>query len=146
MGNLVVDRLIFRRILKRLLILSSKIVLGFLCLILLLLLLVHTTPFQKWITTKASNYLSATTKAEVSVEEISFSLLGEFAVEGLNLSEPGGSVLLTANKIGVTPNIISLLSGNLVISNVEVVGLKGHLINTEDGLNIQFIIDALEPI
>ncbi len=145
MGKTIVDKLEIKKILKRLLIFSSKVVLGFLLLAFVLLLVVHSPPFQKWITTKASHYLSATTKARVSIEEISFSLWGEITVEGLNLSEPGGSVLLTANKIGVTPNIISLLSGNLVISNVEVVGLKGHLINTEDGLNIQFIIDALEP-
>ncbi len=88
MGKTIVDKLENKKILKRLLIFSSKVALGFLLLAFVLLLVVHSPPFQKWITTKASNYLSATTKAEVSVEEISFSLLGEFTVEGLNRSEP----------------------------------------------------------
>jgi len=111
-------------------------VLGFLCLILLLLLLVHTPPFQKWITTKASNYLSATTKAEVSVEEISFSLWGEIAVNGLEVNDPVGHSLLSAHKIAVRPNIISLLSGNLAFRYVEVVGLTCQLINTMDGFDL----------
>ncbi len=139
------DQLNIRAILKRLTIFTSKVVLGLIFLVLVLLLVVHSSPFQKWITTKASSYLSTTTRAKVDIEEIKFSLWGEIVVKGLEVIDPEGNSLLTAQKLVVRPNIKRLLSGNLAFTDVDMADVNFHLINTAEGLNIQFIIDAFQP-
>jgi len=140
-----VDQSKFKAILKKLSIFSLKVALGFLLLVLVLLLLVHTPPIQKRITAKVSSYLSATTRGKVDIEEIRFSLWGEIVVKGFVVIDPEGNSLLSAQKLAVRPDIMLLLSGNLAFADVDMAGVNFHLLNTTEGLNIQFIIDAFTP-
>ena len=139
------DQSKFKAILRRILFLFSKVILGLILLSFVLLLILHSPPVQKLITAKVSRYLSATTRAKVDIEEIRFSLWGALVVNGLEVDDPEGNSLLTAQKLAVRPNIMLLLSGNLTFTDVDMADVNFHLINTAEGLNIQFIIDAFQP-
>ncbi len=131
---------IFLRITKFL----GKGILGLLLLLLTVLVLIHLPPVQKQITHKLSNYLSSKIEARAEIQRIKFSLLGDVAIEELAVWDPANNKIFTARKIEVTSNIYELVTGDLIFDEVRISGANGKLSQGEDGLNIQYIIDAFK--
>ena len=119
-------------------------ILGLIGLVLLLMLLIHLPPVQKQITTRVANYLSTTINTGVTIDRIYLSLWDGIVVRGLRVDDPGGGNLLASNRLGIVPNLINLIYGDLRIHYLNIEGIQGQLINTQQGLNIQFIIDAFQ--
>ena len=113
-----------------------------LVLILLAGLFLHLPPVQKAITLRTSDYLSQTIGSEVSVRGIHLSVLDGIAVSGLEVDDPEGNNILNLNRLAVMPDLIGLIFGNYHVHYLGLKGFQGRLINSEQGLNIQYIIDA----
>lgn len=131
---------IFLRILKFL----GKAILGLVLILTILIALIHIPAIQRQITHKLSDYLSSKTKARIAIQNIKFSISGKVAIENLQVWDPDNNKIFSARKIEVASGILSLVNGDLVFDEIHLEGITGKLIEREDGLNIQFIMDAFQ--
>jgi translocation and assembly module TamB len=125
--------------------LLSKAILILLVIVSLLLIIIHLPPVQRQITHSLSNYLSDKIEARVDIERISFSLLGHVVIEEIVVWDPGHGKIFSARKIEAATSMNDLISGDLIFDEVRISGAETHLIQRENGLNIQFILDAFKP-
>ena len=131
---------IFVRITKFL----GKAILGLLLIVLIGVALIHLPSVQEQITGKLSNYLSSKIEAKVNIERVKFSILGSVTIEDLTVWDTRQDKIFSAHKIEVTSNIFKLVTGELSFDEIHLAGIDGKLIQSEEGLNIQFIIDAFK--
>ncbi len=134
-----------RKILVRIIKLLGKVILGLLLVLLIAVALIHLPPVQKKITSEVSHYLSSKIDARVDIQRIKFSILGSVAIEELGVWDPHGNKIFSARKIEVRSSILDLISGDLIFDEVHIEGADGKLTQDEEGLNIQYIIDAFRP-
>jgi len=132
-------------LIKRIIKILGKIFLGLLILFILLIAAIHLPPVQTQITRQVESYLSAEIEAEVDIQRISFSLLGFVNIHDLVVRDPQNNRILSAREIGVRASVLNLLRGNLIIDELRLSGFDGDLVQSESGLNIQFILDAFSP-
>ncbi|HEX5169917.1 MAG TPA: translocation/assembly module TamB domain-containing protein, partial [Cyclobacteriaceae bacterium] len=132
---------IFLRIAKFL----GKVVLGLLVMLITVLALLHLPPVQKQIARKLSDYLSSKIEARVNIRSVTFSMLGNVAIDDLTVWDRDGNQIFSAHKIEVRSNVFDLVTGELIFDEVHLGGIDGKLIQSKEGLNIQFIIDAFKP-
>lgn len=107
--------------------------------------LIHLPPVQKKITRKLSTYLSSKIEAKVDIQRITFSILGNVAIEELQIWDPNDTKILSAKKIEVASSIYNLVTGDFIFDQVHIAGADFNLIQRKEGLNIQFILDAFKP-
>ncbi len=129
-------------LIKRITKILGKVTLGLLVLFLVVIAAIHLPPVQALITRKLSGYLSSKTEAKVTIERIRFSLSGNVGIDNLSIRDPNNNKILSAREITVSVPILDLLKGNLIFDDIRLAGVDGTLVQTEDGLNIQFILDA----
>jgi len=110
--------------------------------LLLLLVVIHLPPVQKVITRKVSQNLSETVGSEITIDRIQLSVFEGVSIKGLIVKDPAEKVILEAGKIAALPDLMGLMAGNLAINYIGLEDTRGVLEETEEGLNIQFIIDA----
>jgi len=122
----------------------GKAILGLFLVLLIMVGLIHLPPIQKQITRSLANYLSSKLEARVDVKRITFSLLGNVIIEDLAVSDPHDKKVFSAGKIEATSNIVDLITGDLIFDEVRLSGVDWKLIQKEEGLNIQFILDAFQ--
>ena len=132
---------IFLRIIKFL----GKAILGLLLILLTAIAIVHLPPVQEQITRKLSNYLSSKIEARVNIQGVKFSILGSVTIEDLAVWDPNQNKIFSGHKIKATSNILELVKGKLIFDEIHLDGIDGKLIQSKEGLNIQFIIDAFKP-
>ena len=116
-----------------------------LLLLLITVALLHLPPVQRFITPFISDYLSSTLHARVAIARIEFSLLGNVGVEDLTVWDAGNNKILSARKIQISSNSLDLLFGRYTFESIRLSGVRGQLIEREDGWNIQAILDAFRP-
>lgn len=122
----------------------GKAILGLLVIFLMAIAIVHLPSVQEWGTRKLSNYLSSKIDASVSIRSVKFSIFGDVIIEDLAVWDPGQNTILSARKIEAQSDIFDLLTGELIFDDVHLAGIEGHLVQSKEGLNIQFIIDAFK--
>jgi hypothetical protein len=91
-----------------------------------------------------ANYLSSKTETRIDIQSIEFSLLGKVSIEDITVWDPDHTKIFSAAKIEVTSALSDLIKRNLIFDKVDIAGADFHLIQQEDGLNIQFIFDAFQ--
>ncbi len=92
-----------------------------------------------------SNYLSAKMEARVDIQKIGFSIWGNAAIEEIKVWDPKDNQVFSAQKIEVASSIYNLVRGDFIFDKVFIEGFDGHLIQREEGMNIQFILDVFKP-
>ncbi len=99
---------------------------------------------QQKITDYATNFVSDKTNTKVDIERLYISFLGEAVIEGIYLEDQQQDTLLYSQSILVDIAWRPAISGNIIIKNFELEGLKANVYNTEQDstFNYQFIIDA----
>ena len=132
---------IFLRIIKFL----GKAILGVLLVLLTAIAIVHLPPVQEQITRKLSNYLSSKIEARVDIGGVKLSILGNVTIEDLIVRDRQQNKIFSGHKIKVTSNIFELVKGKLIFDEIHLDGIDCKLIQSKEGLNIQFIIDAFKP-
>jgi autotransporter translocation and assembly factor TamB len=115
-------------IVKRISKILGKVVLGLLILLILVVGIIHLPPVQKHITEKLSNYLSSKIEANVDIERIRFSLLGNVTIHNLAVSDPQNAKILSALEIEVRASVFDLLRGNLIFDEIRCIpDMKSNL-------------------
>src|SRR6186713_705232 len=132
---------IFLRITKFL----GKGVLALLLILLTVIAIIHIPSVQEEITSKLSNYLSSKIEARVNIGGVKFSILGDVTIEDLTVWDPHENKIFSGHKIKGISNIFKLVTGELIFDEIRLDGIDGKLIQSQEGLNIQFIIDAFKP-
>ncbi len=122
----------------------GKALVGLLLVFITLILLIHVPAVQKIITRKAAGFLSAKTQATVAIERIRFSLRGNLLIEGVNVQDTAHHEILTIGSMEASANIFDLLKGKYIIDQISMKDVRAQLIENEQGLNIQFILDAFQ--
>jgi len=123
----------------------AKATIGFVLVLCLTVGLVHLPIIQKQITAKVSNYLSLKIGGRVNIERINFSILGHVSIEDLEVWDPLNKKIFLAHKIEVASSMVNLVSGDLVFDEIRIEGAEGKLVQSKEGLNIHYILDAFRP-
>jgi hypothetical protein len=134
-----------RNTLLRISIVLGKTIVGLLAVLVIVLLIIHIPAVQRRITPSVSDYLSSKVQSRVEIENIYFALTGKVSIHGLKVWDPAADDIFTSGDIEVNTNIFNLIRGNLIFDEIRITGISGKLIQLENGLNIQFIIDAFQP-
>ncbi|HEY5917834.1 MAG TPA: hypothetical protein VIU13_10555, partial [Chryseolinea sp.] len=122
----------------------AKAIVGLLAVLLVVLLIIHIPAVQRAITPSISRYLSSRIQSRVEIESIRFSLIDNVSIKGLKVWDPESVDIFSSGTVEVTTSILSLIRGNLIFDEIRISGVSGKLIQHEQGLNIQFIIDAFQ--
>ncbi len=137
-----ISKALSKGLLSRFMKLLFRLFAGSLLLVFLLLALLHIPVVQKKITIEVSEYLSNKTGGDISIDEINFSILGSVKVRGLVVDDPFEENVLSAEWIALEFGILDIISGDLIFNSAEIHGLEGQIIQNNEGLNIQFFLDA----
>jgi len=122
----------------------GKALLGLLLTFVIFVLFIHIPAVQKIITRKLAGYLSAKTEATVDIQRIRFSLPGRLIVEGVNVKDPAHHEILSIGSMEANAHIFDLLRGKYIIDQISLKDVRAVVIEQEQGLNIQFILDAFQ--
>nr|HPH46500.1 hypothetical protein [Chryseolinea sp.] len=122
----------------------GKLILGLLIILISAVAIVHLPPVQRQITRSLSNYLSSKIEAKVYIERVEFSIFGQVIIQGLTVWNRHEVKLFSIQKIEVNSSLYDLVTGDLIFDEILIVGLTGKLSEDENGLNIQFILDAFQ--
>lgn len=120
----------------------AKGVLGLLLFLIVLLALLHTPFAQRHITRFAEDYLSSRINSKVEIGRITFSISGSATIHKLSLWDPENEKILSAQKIEVQTSILDLIDGEFNFGLIAFSGVDGRLRQDQEGLNIQFLLDA----
>ena len=123
----------------------GKTIVGLLAVLLIVLLIVHIPAVQRRITPSVSDYLSSKVQSRVEIESIYFTLTGRVSIHGLKVWDPEANDIFTSGDVEVNTSIFNLIRGDLIFDEIHISGIAGKLVQLEQGLNIQFIIDAFQP-
>ena len=122
----------------------AMLILAVLFILLTTIALLHLSIIQKKITPIITGYLATKFHSEVEISRIKFSILGNFEIEKLVISDRAMQKIFSVDKINLTSNLLYLATGNLTFDDLQIIGLDGNLIQRSNGWNIQPIIDALQ--
>ena len=111
----------------------------FLC---VLIALIHLPPIQKKITRNVTNYLSSKMETRVEIGRISFSVKAHVLINDLGLWDREGNKILSVREVEVNSGLLNLMQGKIIFDRVRITGLDGTLKEDDEGLNIQFIVNA----
>ncbi len=120
----------------------GKTILVLLLILLSLILLIHTQPVQKRLTHRLTSYLSAKIGSRVEIEKVRFSLLGNLSIEHLQVWDADSIRIISVNHLRITSDLRDLISGDYIMKELEIEGVDVVLNELEDGLNIQYILEA----
>jgi translocation and assembly module TamB len=120
----------------------GKAIVGLLAMLLVVVLIIHIPAVQRGLTSSVSDYFSSRIQSKVEIESIRFSLLGNVSIKGLKVWDPESANIFSSGDVEVSTSIFKLVRGQLIFDKVRISGVSGTLTQNENGLNIQFIIDA----
>ena len=120
----------------------GKAVLVLLLLLISIILLIHTQPVQKRLTSRLTNYLSTKIGSRVEIERVKFSVLGNLSIDQLQVWDMDSIRILSVKEIKLTTDLFDLISGDFIFNDLYIEGVNAELDEYEDGLNIQYILEA----
>ena len=122
----------------------GKAVIGLLLFLAFLIFLVHLPLVQNRVTKRLTTYLSTEMKGKVSIRRMEFSIFGSLTIKDAEVWDPGEGKIFDVELIKLKTNLYDVFSGRFIFDEIYIKGLNGHLTQNEEGLNIQFIIDAFQ--
>ncbi len=104
--------------------------------ILLLPLLIHVAPIQNWLVDKAANRLSEKAGAEISIDEVDFSIYDGLILKDLFISDPSDKhdtlAFVGSFSSSLDENILSLVSNKLALKDITVSQVQLNISTLED--------------
>lgn len=108
-----------------------------------LLILVYVPPVQQLIKGRAVSFIATKTGTRVELERLRIRFPLDVTLEGLFLADQQGDTLLHAEHIHAKAGLRDLLGGRLLLSAVEISGVRAHLHQAADStFNFDFILHA----
>lgn len=113
--------------------------------ILLIFGLVNLPVTQKFLSEKASSYLSETLNTEVRVGHVGWKLPKQAFIRDVYMETPAGDSLFTLGSLEVGIGIFGLLRQKVQIDYIGLTDVTGNVYIRQDTSNIAFITDAFMP-
>lgn len=127
--------------LKKFLKISARIILGLLALIILILLLIQTSPVQNFLIGRVTSHFSKELQTEISIKRIDLSFFNKVDLEGVLLKDQKKDTLLYAGALSGRITDWFFLKDN---PEIQYAGLQDAVIKlkrTDSVWNYQFLID-----
>jgi hypothetical protein len=102
-------------------------------LVLLLLLLLHTGPGQRFVAGKIQQRVGERVNGSFELGELDFALGGKIALRNVSIRDEAGDEVIGLATLEVVPRWGSLLEGAPVIERIALDGVHVHLVQNEDG-------------
>ncbi|WP_162416072.1 translocation/assembly module TamB domain-containing protein [Cyclobacterium roseum] len=133
-----------RKIARRILKISGRVLLVAVLLVVGLLLLIRSPYVQGIIVGKLTNYVSGKTDTQVSIDRLFVTFRGNLFLEGLYLEDQKGDTLIFSNKLETGVELIPYLRNNEIsVSRLEWDGLRANVQRDSTGkFNFDFLLDA----
>lgn len=122
-----------------------NITIGFvLVMYLIVVVMLHVPMVQHALGTYVSELLEDKIGTPVSVGRIDLGFFNRLIIDNVHLTDQTGAPLLDATRLSVKVSPYELTRGNIVISSIQIFGMKANIYKTKkDGsYNFQYIIDA----
>jgi translocation and assembly module TamB len=121
-----------------------KIILFLFLFIIVIFLLVLTPPVQRFMTSKAENYLQNKLKTKVNIGSISFGLSGKVNLQNVYIEDKTKDTLISGGSIKSHINFLKLFSNEVQIKDIELQNITAKIkrIAPDTLFNYQFIVDA----
>ncbi len=132
-------------LLRQLLKILSRIILGLLALVLLVWLLIQTEPVQNFIVNKITKRLSKDLKTEVSVKHVSIGLFDRIDLQGALIKDLNKDTLVYAETLKARLTDWFFLKDTLVLKYVGLEDAKINLYRNDSIWNYQFLADYFSP-
>jgi len=120
-----------------------KTILGVILLLLFLVSLAPTLLSTSWGKDTALRYLNTTINGSLEATHFNFHLFGSQEIKGIELKDPSGKTILTADSASIRAPFLSLLKDGLSSGRISLSHLDGSLVADNQGLsNIQQALKA----
>lgn len=122
-----------------------NITIGFvLVMYLIVVVMLHVPMVQHSLGTYVSQVLEDKIGTHVSVGRIDLGFFNRLIIDDVHLTDQAGAPLLDAKRLSVKVSPYELTRGNIIISSIQIFGMKANIYKTEkDGpYNFQYIINA----
>ena len=135
---------------KKILLLSLKIVGGLLATVVVLLLvlgvLLNTNSFQNKLLRYSTQMLSEKLNTEVKIDSVSIGFFSnDVRLKGVSIDDLEHRKMLQMERLTVSMEMLALLNKEVKITSAHVVGLSAELYKPKEGpANYQFVIDAFK--
>lgn len=110
-------------------------------LVILLWILVQTTPFQNWVVNRVTTKLSKNLHAKVSIDHITIGLFDKMLLEGTLVLDQKNDTLLYAGKAKVNITDWFFLKDNISLKYIGLDDAAIHLNRKNSVWNYQFLVD-----
>jgi len=139
-GKNKIKKPLYRRIIK----ITLIIVASFVGLILILALLIQSSPVQNFIKNKAVSYLKAKLHTELSIGKIYITFPKNIVINDIYLEDHAHDTLFSAEKLSVNLSMLKLLHSNIEINSIDLEKSTIHVkrLLPDTIFNFQFIVDA----
>ncbi len=92
----------------------------------------------------SNNYLSEYLETTVNIQELNYSLLNYFELNGIYIEDQQTDTLLFAENVSVNIGVFALFRGQIDISSVEIQHADVNILKDSNNvINFQFIIDQI---
>lgn len=115
--------------------------LSLLFLIVMVAILINTTPVQNWLVSVVTNKLSGDLETKVAIRHVNFSLFNKMNLEGVYIEDRHQDTLLNAGRITVNVTDWFFFKDKIELKNVELENATVRLHRTDSVWNYRFIAD-----
>lgn len=132
------------RFLKKLTRIVLKSAIALLLFVILLIVIVHTPPFQNYMRKKTISYLEKKLNTKVEIGLVRIALPKNILLEDVYIEDQQQDTLIAGGTIRADINFIKLLSNNVQVDNLHLqdITAKVKRILPDTAFNFQFVIDA----
>ncbi len=120
----------------------TRFILVLFAIILIIFGLINLPTTQKFLTKKASSYLSKTLDTKVEISYVGWKLPKQVFVEDIYIETPQGDSLFTLGSFEVGVDLWGLVGKKVEIDRIGISDIKGDFFIRKDTSNIAFIMDA----
>ncbi|MBW2529571.1 MAG: translocation/assembly module TamB domain-containing protein [Deltaproteobacteria bacterium] len=115
-------------------------------LVVLLLLVLHTGPGQRFVRDKIQERLADRIYGAVSIGELDFALFGGLALRKVAIRDEAGADVITLDAFEVEPDWSSLTGDSPTVDRIALSGLRLHLVQDAEGkLNLKALLKPQPP-
>ena len=135
-----------KRTLKRIWKIFQWALLSLSVILVILILLIRTESFQKYITGKAVSWLTEKIGTPVTVDRLFFTFSGDIELEGLYVQDQHKDTLIYSEKLQTGISIFPLFGGDIEVTHLDWTGLVANINRTlpDSAFNFDYIIKAFD--
>lgn len=115
-------------------------------LVVVLLIILHTSPAQNAIRDRIAARVGDRVNGGLALGELDFALFGDVTLEGVRITDEAGTEVIALDRLHVSPDWSALLGGQIAIDEIAIDGVRLALVEDDEGqLNIKSLFKQSPP-